>query len=150
MDYHVVDGRVTDIFSAACFFPLYCGLANEQEAKAAREALDRIEMTYGVATCEKNAVSGTYQWDYPNGWAPLQLIVAGGLLRYGYAEDACRIARKFVDLVEASYEETGHLWEKYNVVDGNVNVQNEYDMPAMLGWTFGVYMWMKDLLAQNR
>ena len=73
-------------------------------------------------------------------------MVAGGLLRYGYKEDARRIAEKFTALVEACYEATGHLWEKYNVVDGSVNVRDEYDMPTMLGWTFGVYAWFKKML----
>ena len=71
-------------------------------------------------------------------------IVVGGLLHYGFKEDAYRIAKKFISMVERCYEETGHLWEKYNVVDGSVRVQNEYEMPAMLGWTFGVYTWMKE------
>ena len=79
----------------------------------------------------------------------MQMIVVGGLLRYGYTEDAWRIMRKFVRLVEKCYQHSGHLWEKYNVVDGNVNVQDEYEMPTMLGWTFGVYVWFKDLLSKE-
>lgn len=88
--------------------------------------------------------------DYPNGWAPMQLIVIGGLFRYGYCKEACRIAKKFKDTVERCYDTTGHLWEKYNMAEGNVNVQNEYEMPAMLGWTFGVYTWVTDFLRQNQ
>ena len=57
--------------------------------------------------------------------------------------------RKFVCLVEKCYQHSGHLWEKYNVVDGTVNVQDEYEMPAMLGWTFGVYVWFKDMLSKE-
>ena len=77
------------------------------------------------------------------------MIVVGGLLRYGYMEDAWRIMKKFVYLVEKCYEHSGHLWEKYNVVDGNVDVQDEYEMPTMLGWTFGVYVWFRDLLSKK-
>lgn len=143
MDYNFVERKQTDIFSVACFYPLYCGMATYEEAQIVKDALWRIETDYGVVTCEKNDIPGTYQWGYPNGWAPMQLIVVGGLLRYGFKEEANRIASKYVRLVEKCYEETGHLWEKYNVVSGNVDVQNEYEMPAMLGWTFGVYTWMK-------
>lgn len=148
MDYHFTENVLSTIFSAACFYPLYCGMATKEEAKAAKNALHRIETKYGVVTCEKNDVPGTYQWGYPNGWAPMQLMVVGGLLRYGYKKEAYRIAGNFVDLVERCYTETGHLWEKYNVVDGNVEVQNEYEMPAMLGWTFGVYIWLKEMLSK--
>ena len=51
--------------------------------------------------------------------------------------------------MEKCYEHSGHLWEKYNVVDGNVDVQDEYEMPTMLGWTFGVYVWFRDLLSKK-
>jgi alpha,alpha-trehalase len=50
--------------------------------------------------------------------------------------------------VERCFAQTGHLWEKYNMLDGSVNVQNEYDMPPMLGWTFGVYETFLKLLAK--
>ena len=39
------------------------------------------------------------QWDAPFGWAPLQMIAVEGLRRYGYREDADRVARKFIALV---------------------------------------------------
>ena len=149
MDYDFVEQKRNEIFSAACFYPLYCGMATKEEAKAARESLCRIEAEYGIVTCEKTEIPGNFQWGYPNGWAPMQMIVVGGLLRYGYTEDAWRIMRKFVGLVEQCYQQSGHLWEKYNVVDGNVNVQDEYEMPTMLGCTFGAYAWFKDLLSQN-
>ena len=149
MDYDFVEQNRNEIFSAACFYPLYCGMATKEEAKIAQELLCRIEAEYGIVTCEKTEVPGNYQWGYPNGWAPMQMIVVGGLLRYGYIEDAWRIMRKFVSLVEKCYQHSGHLWEKYNVVDGNVDVQDEYEMPTMLGWTFGVYVWFKDLLSKK-
>ena len=148
MDYDFVAQEQNDIFSAACFYPLYCGMATKEEAKAAQESLYRIEAAFGIVTCEKTEDPGNYQWGYPNGWAPMQMVVVDGLLRYGYEEDACRIARKFIKLVEESYASSGHLWEKYNVVDGNIKVQDEYEMPTMLGWTFGVYVWFKNMLSE--
>ena len=148
MDYDFVEDRLTEVFSAACYYPLYCGMATEDEAKAARDNLSRLETEHGIITCEKTGIAGTYQWGYPNGWAPMQMIVVVGLLNYGYKEDASRIATKFVNLIEKCYNETGHLWEKYNVVDGSVNVRNETEMPAMLGWTYGVYVWFRKLLEE--
>lgn len=149
MDYHIPEKKQTTIFSAAAFYPLYCGMATAEEAEAAKNALPRLETPYGILTCEKNDTPGNYQWDYPNGWAPMQLMVAGGLLRYGYREDALRIAKKFTETLERCYEQTGHLWEKYNIVEGNIEAVNEYEMPAMMGWTFGVYTWFKDVIAKN-
>ena len=64
-------------------------------------------------------------------------------------EEAKRIGEKYIALVDHCLQTTGNLWEKYNVVDGNVEVVDEYKMPAMLGWTFGVYYWFCRLLGKE-
>ena len=148
-DYHLEKEMRTSIASAACFYPLYVGMATQEEAEAVLRILPRVEMEYGVAACEKCDVPGNFQWGYPNGWPPMQRIVVEGLLRYGFREEAMRIAKKYVDLVERCFEQTGHFWEKYNVVEGNVEVVDEYKMPAMLGWTFGVYYGFCKLLGKE-
>ena len=146
-DYHMEKKERNGIVSAACFYPLYAGMATKEEAEKAVAVLPRIEMTYGVAACEKcEYIKGNFQWGYPNGWPPMQRIVAEGLLRYGYVDEARRIGEKYIALVDHCLEITGNLWEKYNVVEGNVKVVDEYKMPAMLGWTFGVYYWFCRLL----
>ena len=146
LDYDFCNGKPGEIFSAASFYPLAFNLANDEEAAMVRKNLFRIEQKYGISACEEFEVSGIYQWHYPNGWAPLQYIVIKGLMNYGYTEDAARIAKKYVDLVDRNFEVTGNIWEKYNVVDGSIKVTNEYGMPAMLGWTSGVYLFCKHLL----
>ncbi len=146
-DYNFKTGKNSEVFSVASLFPLYVKAATEEQAEAAVKNLCRLEENYGVATCEKGSGKGiSYQWDYPNGWSCLEYVTVVGLLNYGYTEDAKRIAQKFVNLVEKAFKETGHLWEKYNVVEGNINVSNEYKMPTMLGWSAGVYVVLKDLL----
>ena len=111
--------------------------------------LPRIERAYGVVSSEKCDLPGTYQWGHPNGWPPMQRIMVQGLLNYGYREEAMRIAEKYVELVERCFEQTGHLWEKYNVENGTVQVVDEYKMPAMLGWTMGVYYLFCKLLGRE-
>ena len=140
LDYNYITEKKSNIFSAASFYPLFAGLADEKQAKAIVDNLYRIEEKYGVLACEKNDCQGVYQWGYPNGWACLQYIAIEGLSRYGYAKEAKRIAEKYIQLVDKVFEETGNLWEKYNVVEGNINVANEYKMPAMMGWSAGVYL----------
>ena len=86
-------------------------------------------------------------------WAPLHAIAVEGLFRYGFDEDALRIAKKYVALVESNYETTGYLWEKYNVVDGSVLVSQERlasEMPPMMGWSAGVYLYMKAVIETSR
>ena len=88
----------------------------------------------------------TYQWDFPNGWANLQYIAIAGLENYGYHSDARRIAKKYVEATVGNFNTTGNLWEKYNVTDGTIKVINEYEMPTMMGWTAGVFVYSVDFL----
>lgn len=146
LDYNFVTGKLSNILSAASFYPLFAELAEQKNADALVNNLDRLEAEYGILTCEKNDADGTYQWDYPNGWACLQYIAIVGLDRYGYKTEAKRIAEKYVKLVNKTFDETGNLWEKYNVVSGGIDVVNEYEMPAMMGWSAGVYLFAADYL----
>ncbi len=149
-DYNYTDESLMKLASVANFYPMYCGLATKEEAESILKLLPRLETEFGIATCEKNDIKGIYQWDYPNGWAPMHIIVVLSLLKYGYTEDALRIAKKFNSLVEKCYNETGHMWEKYNVELGNTESKAEYDTPAMLGWTFGAYKVFSKLLGDMK
>ena len=148
-DYNLRTRTRGELVSAATYYPLYVGMATQEEAAAAVKMLYRVEEEYGVACVEKCDKPGNYQWGHPNGWPPTQRIVVDGLMKYGYREDGLRIAKKYVDLVERCFAETGHLWEKYNVVKGNAEVVDEYEMPTMLGWTFGVYYYFCQLLGRE-
>lgn len=143
-DYDLAKKERTDTVSAACLYPMYFGLATPDEALAAvKSALSKLECDHGVVSCEKmDFVKGNFQWGYPNGWPPMQIIAVGGLLRYGYKTEARRIAQKFVRLMESQLNESGHLWEKYDVVKGSADALAEYETPPMLGWTYGAYRYL--------
>jgi alpha,alpha-trehalase len=146
-DYDLKNGERTRLFSAACYYPLYFGMASSDEAEAARNMLPLIETEWGTVTSVRcDEIRGTFQWGYPNGWPPMQQIIVGGLLRYGYRDDAMRIAANFKRLIEKVFTETGHLWEKYDVVRGSAEALAEYETPAMLGWTYGTYRVLTELL----
>lgn len=148
-DYDLVKGERTSLLSAASYYPLYFGMATDEEAGAAVERLPELETEWGIVTVERcDHIKGTFQWGYPNGWPPMQQIVVGGLLRYGYETDAKRIAKKFLSLMEKAFAETGHLWEKYDVVKGSAEALAEYETPAMLGWTYGTYRVFSELLKE--
>ena len=147
LDYDLRDKKRTTLFSAACYYPMYFGMATLKEAEALVKKLSLIETDYGTVTCVRcDEVRGTFQWGYPNGWPPMQQIIVGGLMRYGYVTEAKRIAAKFLGLIEKAFVETGHLWEKYDVVRGSADALAEYETPAMLGWTYGTYRVFTELL----
>ncbi len=77
-----------------------------------RANLSKFEAPGGILTSTQ--ITGS-QWDAPFGWAPLQMIAVEGLRRYGYDEDADRVAAKFIALVAKEFQEHGTIVEKYDV-----------------------------------
>ncbi len=145
-DYNYVLGRHSDVLSCAGYYPLFTRAANNEQARKMRDALPRIEREFGVVACEPNGDGSQCQWAYPNGWAPLHYIVVMGLDRYGFTEDARRIAEKYVATVERNYERTGRLYEKYNVCTGDTNTTNEYGPSEVMGWSAGTYLALRQYL----
>lgn len=147
-DYDTAQSAITPYVSVACLYPLYFGMASDEEARmAVSGALSVLETDYGTVTCERlDSIPGQFQWGYPNGWPPMQIIAVGGLLRYGYIDEAVRIAEKFLSLVEDAFVKTGHLWEKYDVVKGCAEALAEYETPPMLGWTYGAYRYLNNVV----
>lgn len=136
-DYDFVRGVHSAVISCASFQPFFTGLADEGEKSALIKTYNELSCKFGMVTTAKEG--GNYQWAYPNGWAPLQYIAYVALKNYGFTEESRSVAERYTALVEKVFAETGSLWEKYNVIEGNVNVVNEYGLPEMMGWTAGVY-----------
>lgn len=141
-DYRFSDDTLSDYEFATTFYPLWVGIASEQQARRIRDSLDRFEAPGGVVT--STVVSGS-QWDAPFGWAPLQLIAVKALRRYGFHDDADRLSIKFIELVTKEFEQHGVILEKYDVVaresetaDG---VRFGYSTNVIgFGWTNGVFL----------
>ena len=146
LDYDFVNQRHSRIASLGTFAPLWAHIASDEQAASVVDKLSLFEHDYGISVCEKSEQKITFQWDYPNGWPPIFYVTINGLLNYGYHDDAQRIAKKYIDVVVKNFNETGELWEKYNVVNGSIKVKDEYKMPAMMGWTAGVFVYCVDLL----
>ncbi|HET8690105.1 MAG TPA: trehalase family glycosidase, partial [Candidatus Saccharimonadales bacterium] len=84
------------------------------------------------------------QWDWPNGWAPLQWTTIIGLRRYGYHQLADAIKFRWLATNEALYMNEGKFVEKYNVVDPTeLGGGGEYQLQDGFGWTNGVFLALK-------
>jgi alpha,alpha-trehalase len=138
--------KLNGLFSVASFYPLFVGLATKEQAHKTFEKLPLLECEFGIASCEDNGKLYALQWDYPHGWACLHYIMIKSLMRYGFKDDALRIAEKYVDTVTENFKTTKNLWEKYNVVTGKVSETGEYDTPPMMGWSAGIYLYCLELL----
>ena len=129
----------TDVDSLAGVFPLFCELATQHQAEAVAGRIEQSYLKPGGVVTSLEEFESSQQWDYPNGWAPLQWATIAGLVNYGYDDLAREIARRFVDHVRRVYDRTGKMMEKYNVVDlDRPGGGGEYPNQVGFGWTNGV------------
>ncbi|OYQ32244.1 trehalase [Flavobacterium cyanobacteriorum] len=155
-DYNIKKQRQTDFMSATNFFPLWAGLCTEEEAAAIVPLLlhelkaaggflaSGRDSTYKYAT---NNVQR--QWDYPNGWAPHQMMLWKGLLHYGYKAEAREMIYRWLYMItQNAVDYNGTIPEKYDVVKsthkvyaeyGNVGAEFAYITRSGFGWMNASY-----------
>ncbi|XP_059662182.1 probable trehalase [Cornus florida] len=142
---------------ASNFVPLWIGLFNSDVSLVEKvtQSLKYSGLVHaaGIATSLTN--SGQ-QWDFPNGWAPLQHMIVEGLVRSGskearsFGED---IAIRWTRTNYVAYKKTGTMHEKYDVKKcGEFGGGGEYVPQTGFGWSNGVVLafleefgWPKDL-----
>ena len=140
-DYDFRAGKFTEVPSAAMLFPLFFGIATQEEASLTAQKAEQYLLAPGGLVTTPNRTG--QQWDSPNGWAPLQLIGVEGLERYEKFELARTVRDRWVDLNVRVYKQTGKMVEKYNVVDGAIEAGGgEYPLQDGFGWTNGVLLYM--------
>ncbi len=137
VDYNFHHKKPTGQLSLAGVFPLYVGMATQEQASAVASKLDELFLKKGglLTTLTNNH----QQWDAPNGWAPLHWIAISGLRRYGYDELADRIQNAWISTNRKVFETEHRLIEKYNVLNHDgIGVGGEYPLQDGFGWTNGV------------
>lgn len=139
-DYDFVHGVRSPHPSLAGFYPLWAGWATpEQAARAVRDWLPKFALAGGLVTTLVERAGR--QWAYPNGWAPLQWIVVEGLERYGFSAEAQAVRTAWCDNCAAVFEQTGTMWEKYNVVRvGQQAEEGLYGSVKGFGWSNAIFV----------
>jgi alpha,alpha-trehalase len=145
-DYNFTKQKRGGVSSLASFYPLWAGLVDDKRAKEMVKALRRFENKGGLAATDAQPlnqfVPGAIptQWAHPNGWAPLHYLVVKGLQRYGFHEDARRIALKWLRTNLNWFKAHGVFLEKYNVVQPDKPpVKGVYPSQTGFGWTNAVF-----------
>ena len=141
-DYNFRTQTQNDYHFGTAFAPLWVGLASDSQAAATAGTLWQLEAPGGVLTSTERTGN---QWDAPFGWAPLQMMAADGLRRYGYDAAADRLSVKFVGLVSKEFQEHGVILEKYDLVqresDVSAGIQYGYSENVIgFGWTNAVVL----------
>jgi alpha,alpha-trehalase len=145
-DYNFIKGKRGTVNSLATFYPMWAGMATQEQAAQLVKALRRFEQRGGLSTTDTQQLNvfmpGTLptQWAYPNGWAPLEYIVIKGLQRYGYYSDAKRIAMKWLRTNLDWYNHHKVFMEKYNVVSPDKPpLKGLYPSQNGFGWTNSIF-----------
>ena len=122
-DYNTEKQQMTGYESATTFWPMWAGVATTRQVGAmVTKALPKFEEQGGLAsgTEKSRGTVGLHrpnrQWDFPFGWAPQQILAWIGFERYGYAEEAQRLAYKWLYMVTKAFcDFNGVVVEKYDV-----------------------------------
>jgi alpha,alpha-trehalase len=165
-DYNIKTGLQTDFESATNYFPLWAGLATKDEANVMVASLMKQLKARGGITGSSKASLDKYatgnvqrQWDWPNGWAPHQMLIWKGLLDYGYENEAHELAYRWLWMITRNaVDYNGTIPEKYDVVNathkvyaeyGNVGADFAYITRSGFGWMNASYQYGMSLLPHD-
>ncbi len=138
-DYNFRTRSPNPAFCLAGLYPLFFEMADTARAKAVRRVLEsKFLRAGGLVTTTNNTGQ---QWDYPNGWPPLQWIGYKACMNYGMDDLAEEIARRWINLNVRVFFGTQKMMEKYDVVDPDrPGGGGEYPAQDGFGWTNGVFL----------
>jgi alpha,alpha-trehalase len=139
-DYNFDNQQRSTYRYATTFYPLWAGLATDEQAAAVLKNLSSFEKAGGIVTSLQETEG---QWDYPFGWAPLQLLAVEGMRRYGHNVEADRVSTEFLSTVLENFQRDKTIREKYNVVtrSSEINVKVGYAANVIgFGWTNGSFL----------
>jgi alpha,alpha-trehalase len=134
------------------FWALWSGLASEdQAARMIHNSLKKFEVIGGLVPGTEDSRGKisldrpNRQWDYPFAWPPHQMLAWVGLERYGYLEEARRLAYRWCYMITVAVVDfNGCVPEKFDAVKlshlvdaeyGNQGVDFKYVVKEGFGWT---------------
>ena len=162
-DYDFVNETQSDFVAATTFTPLWANIASQEQADAiVKKAIPLLKENGGItgSTAESRGEISenrpARQWDYPNGWAPHQMMIWRGLLNYGFADELQELVYRWLFMItKNAVDYNGTIPEKYDVVAathkvfaeyGNVGTDFEYITQEGFGWMNASYQYGLSLL----
>lgn len=143
-DFDYITHQQSKVWSLASFYALWSGLATTEQARRIVDNLPVFGHRGGLSTTRNSDEwlgDVSTQWAFPNGWAPLQWIVAHGLRSYGFYDEADLVARTWLSNNLEHFAAHGVFREAYNVVDPNLPPKPGLYPPQLgFGWTNAVFV----------
>jgi alpha,alpha-trehalase len=139
-DFNFQTNQMSNYQYASTFYPLWAGLATQEQAKAVANNLKIFDRPGGLpmSTYDTGA-----QWDLPYGWGNIEMLAIDALRRYGFNADADHVSYEFLSTVAENFRRDGTIKEKYNVVtrSSEAHVELGYEMNVVgFGWTNAAFL----------
>ena len=165
-DYNFIENKQTHFDSATNFYPLWAALCSKNEAaKLVNNLMKSYKVKGGIAATAKPSVASIKkgqpqrQWDYPNGWAPHQMLIWKGFLNYGYYKEVQELVYRWLWMITRNaVDYNGTIPEKYDVVScthkvyaeyGNVGTEFDYITTSGFGWMNASYQYGLSILEDS-
>lgn len=165
-DYDFVNKKQFPFEAATTFFPLWAGLCSDNQAKKLVEvALPHFIKTGGITGSTKTSSDlfsdkgPQRQWDYPFGWAPHQILLWEGLVKYEFFDKAQEMVYRWLWLItKNAVEYNGTIPEKFDLEIsshkvfaeyGNVGTEFDYIAKEGFGWVNASYQFGLKILHNN-
>jgi alpha,alpha-trehalase len=145
-DFNYKKNLSTDGIYSSNFSPLWSNAHSSFSSLEISQILGKIENSFFEfpAGIPSSLTKTHEQWDWPNSWAPLEMIMIEGLLNLNDSkshEMAYHIAHQWISTVYCAWISSGHLFEKYNVTKRGYNGGGgEYEIQTGFGWTNGAVL----------
>ncbi|CAD6890322.1 unnamed protein product [Tilletia controversa] len=133
-DYDTVQERQSVYESVTSFWAMWAGMASEYQAeRMVTRSLKKFEVVGGLIPGTEDSRGRisldrpNRQWDYPFAWPPHQMLAWVGLERYGYLDDARRLAYRWLYMMVVAFVDfNGVVPEKFDAVKLSHMVDAEY------------------------
>jgi alpha,alpha-trehalase len=166
LDFNFKTKTPSNFIAATTLTPLWSKMASQEQAnRIVKYTLPLLIEKGGIAGCtqesrgEISVNRPARQWDYPNGWAPHQMLIWKGLINYGFIEEVQDIIYRWLYMItKNAVDYNGTIPEKYDVVEathkvfaeyGNVGTDFEYITQEGFGWMNASYQYGLALLSKS-
>jgi len=138
------DGQFLKVKTAAAFWSLLAGLADNDQAAALQKHLaapQEFWRSHVFPTLSADDLNYSSDGNYWRGavWAPTNYMIIKGLDRYGFEDFARQAAMNHIDNLARVYQKTGTLWENYLADDEGpgrfTDYGNRLALKDFVGWT---------------
>lgn len=162
-DYNFITRKQTNFESASNYLPLWAGIvAPNRVPQMVMSLMRNLKEKGGIAGSSRamhaQVPEGAVQrqWDYPNGWAPHQMMIWKGLKTEGCIDELQELVYRWLWMITRNaVDYNGVIPEKYDVVSathkvfaeyGNVGTEFDYITTSGFGWMNGSYQYGLSIL----